>query len=193
MPVLTPDDLMAGARPRGERVVLFDDDHYYMGGVLAELLAAEGHAVTLVTPAARVSAWTVNTMEQHRIQSRLLEAGVTSMHDPRRWRRRAPGGAVSPAPTPSREQRAGLRRAGAGHVAAAGGRARADELRAAGGDGPSVRAIGDALSPGTIAGAVWDGRRYAEELDDPEALDRDRTPFLREVVQLAPEEAMAGA
>jgi len=45
-----PDDLMAGTRPRGHRVVLFDDDHYYMGGVLAELLATEGHDVQLVTP-----------------------------------------------------------------------------------------------------------------------------------------------
>ena len=79
MPVLTPDDLMAGRMPAGERVVLFDDDHYYMGGVLAELLAAAGHAVTLVTPEARVSDWTQATMEQHRIQKRLLEAGVTAM------------------------------------------------------------------------------------------------------------------
>ena len=59
MQVLTPDDLMSGARPRGKNVVLFDDDHYYMGGVLAELLAGEGHDVTFVTPEARVSEWTV--------------------------------------------------------------------------------------------------------------------------------------
>ena len=48
-----------------------------MGGVLAELLAREGRQVTLVTPAAHVSAWTMNTMEQPRIQRRLLELGVT--------------------------------------------------------------------------------------------------------------------
>ena len=41
MPVFTPDDLMAGRIPKG-RVVVFDDDHYYMGGVLAELLRAKG-------------------------------------------------------------------------------------------------------------------------------------------------------
>jgi dimethylamine/trimethylamine dehydrogenase len=29
----------------------------------------------------------------------------------------------------------------------------------------SVRAVGDAFAPGTIASAVWDGRRFAEELD----------------------------
>ncbi len=58
MQVLTPDDVMAGDRPRGTKVVLFDDDHYYMGGVLTELLVSEGCDVTIVTPEARVSEWT---------------------------------------------------------------------------------------------------------------------------------------
>ena len=45
-------------------------------------------------------------------------------------------------------------------------------------------AIGDAYAPGTIATAVWDGRRYAEELDgEPHG---DAVPFRREVVELAP-------
>ena len=46
--VLNPDSIMAGVRPRGRRVVVFDDDHYYMGGVVAELLAAEGFDVCLL-------------------------------------------------------------------------------------------------------------------------------------------------
>src|ERR671934_594707 len=79
MQVLTPDDVMARGEPHGERVVVFDDDHYYMGGVLAEVLAASGRSVTLVTPEARVSQWTEATMEQHRIQRRVLEAGVRVM------------------------------------------------------------------------------------------------------------------
>ena len=77
MHVLTPDDVMAGTRPRGSKVVIFDDDHYYMGGVLTELLVGEGCDVTIVTPEARVSEWTMNTMEQHRVQKRLIEMGVT--------------------------------------------------------------------------------------------------------------------
>src|SRR5262249_12113818 len=32
--VRTPDDIMAGARPAGA-VVIFDDDHFYMGGLMA--------------------------------------------------------------------------------------------------------------------------------------------------------------
>ena len=75
-PVLTPDDIVTGTRPEGGRVAIYDDDHYYMGGVLAELLRGEGYEVALVTPEPLVSAWTVNTMEQHRIQARLMESGV---------------------------------------------------------------------------------------------------------------------
>ena len=47
-----------------------------------------------------------------------------------------------------------------------------------------MRVVGDALSPGTIAAAVWDGRRYAEELDAPPG-DDTLPPFRREVVALA--------
>jgi dimethylamine/trimethylamine dehydrogenase len=75
--ILAPDDLIAGTRPKGKDVVIFDDDHFYMGGVLAELLTNEGYPVTLVTPVADVSPWTHNTMEQHRNQARPLDIGVT--------------------------------------------------------------------------------------------------------------------
>ena len=54
--VFTPDDILNGRMPSG-RVILYDDDHYYMGGVLGELLASQGCEVTLVTPAPLVSYW----------------------------------------------------------------------------------------------------------------------------------------
>jgi len=73
--VLTPDDLLDGMSAAGP-VIVFDDDHYYLGGVLAEKLRSEGHEVTLITPADRVSAWTVNTLEQHAIQKQILELGI---------------------------------------------------------------------------------------------------------------------
>ena len=57
-------------------VVLFDDDHYYMGGVLAELLAREDHKVTLVTPAPVASSFTKASLEQKAIQERLLKHGI---------------------------------------------------------------------------------------------------------------------
>ena len=57
-------------------VVIFDDDRYYMASVLAELIAASGRAVTFVTPAAIVAPWTEHTLEQGRVQRRLIERGV---------------------------------------------------------------------------------------------------------------------
>lgn len=79
--VFTPDDLMAGKIPSG-RVIVFDDDHYYLGGALAELLARRGCAVTLVTAAPLVSYWTQHTLEQEKIERRLrqLEINILTRH-----------------------------------------------------------------------------------------------------------------
>ena len=73
--VHTPDDIMADDKPEGP-VVVFDDDHYYMASVIAEMLGGEGQAVTYVTPATEVASWTRNTLEQVRIHRRLLERNV---------------------------------------------------------------------------------------------------------------------
>ena len=62
--------------PRRSRVLVFDDDHYYLGGALAELLAGLGHQVRLVTPAPLVSSWTANTLEIGDVQRRVLGAGI---------------------------------------------------------------------------------------------------------------------
>jgi dimethylamine/trimethylamine dehydrogenase len=78
--VLSPDDLMDGKSVMGNLVsgnwVIYDDDHYYMGGVLAELLAEQGHKVSLVTPAPMISYCSQFTLEQERIQHRLMKLGV---------------------------------------------------------------------------------------------------------------------
>jgi dimethylamine/trimethylamine dehydrogenase len=48
----------------------------------------------------------------------------------------------------------------------------------------SVKLIGDAAAPGPIAWATYAGRRYAEELDEP---DRgDALSFRREIAELLP-------
>ncbi|HST14840.1 MAG TPA: FAD-dependent oxidoreductase [Gaiellaceae bacterium] len=171
--VLTPDDLFAGTRPAGDRVVLYDDDHYYLGGALAELLAGEGKRVTLVTPAVLVSEWTVNTMEQPRIHKRLVEAGVELLtaHD----LAGAGGGEARLVDTFTRGESAIPLDSLVLVTARLPRDALAREL--------GVTAVGDALAPGTIASAVWDGRRYAEELDTPPR--GDDLPYRREVVRLA--------
>ena len=54
--VVTPDELLLDGRlgrlVKGP-VVVFDDDHYYLGGMLAERLRLEGLDVTLARPADR--------------------------------------------------------------------------------------------------------------------------------------------
>jgi len=74
--VFTPDDLMSGRVPTEGPVIIWDDDHYYVGGVLAERCRAEGLDVTLVTPASIVSAWTVNTLESLPIAKRIARLGI---------------------------------------------------------------------------------------------------------------------
>jgi dimethylamine/trimethylamine dehydrogenase len=184
--VLTPDDLMAGKRPQAKTVLIYDDDHYYMGGVLAELLAREGYTVTLATPAADVSNWMRNTMEQHLVQARLieLEVGIAA-------HRVLTGIAVDHVDL-SCAFTGRPHRIAAGAVVLVTARLPAgtllQALKARQGEWPaaglrSVTAIGDAEAPGTIAAAVHAGRRYAEELEAP--IDPD-LPFKREVAGLAP-------
>ena len=187
MPVFTPDDLMAGKRPTG-KVVIYDDDHYYMGGVLAELLAGEGLEVTIITPSAYLSDWTVNTLEQHVIHRRLAEMGVnivlnrgvteiakdhvvsncsyTDMVQP--------FAADAVVMVSSRLERNGVYR---------DLKTREAEWSDAG--IKSVQIIGDANAPGPIAWATYAGHRYARELDEPGT--GDAPSFRREVAALAPE------
>ena len=73
--IFTPNDIFSGHLPNG-RVLVFDDDHYYLGSVLAEALVAHGAEVCFVTPENLVSAWGVNSDEQHQTQQRLIELGV---------------------------------------------------------------------------------------------------------------------
>lgn len=73
---LTPDDVMADVSIKG-RVVVYDTDRFYMGGVIAEKCVESGcRDVVYLSPDPMVSLWTENTLEQHRIQKRLLDIGV---------------------------------------------------------------------------------------------------------------------
>ncbi|MDQ0469594.1 oxidoreductase [Labrys wisconsinensis] len=183
--VLTPDDVMDGVRPAGRTVAIYDDDHYYMGGVLAELLVREGFAVTLLTPAADVSNWMHMTMEQHRVQARLLELGVRILAH---HGLTAIGRGGVEAACVFTDRRTAIE---AGAVVLVTARLPATALAAELGARRdawaeaglrSATTIGDALAPGTIAAAVFAGRRYAEELD--EVRDESALPFRREVAGL---------
>lgn len=191
--VLTPDDLMDGIMPPAGAVTVYDDDHYYMAGVLAELLATKGYRVTYVTPAADVSNWMHATMEQHRVQGRLLDLGVAIIPH-RTLRAIAADGIHTGCVFTGRDHFI----AGDSLVSVTARLPRQDlavalaarQAEWAGAGIKSVTRIGDALAPGTIAAAVFGGRRYAEELDAPAAADG--LGFRREVTGLATDYRIPG-
>ncbi|MCV2868917.1 NAD(P)-binding protein [Defluviimonas sp. WL0002] len=185
MPVFTPDDIMEGRVPSG-RVVVYDDDHYYMGGVVAELLAGKGCEVTLITPAPYVSDWARNTLEQHAIHVRLAGAGVTIVLNRGVTAIRPDGVETNCTYTDRRDL------TGCDAVVVVAARHPNDGLyhalaarQADWADGGirTVRLIGDAAAPGPIAWATYAGHRYARELDEPDI--GDDLPFRRELAELA--------
>jgi dimethylamine/trimethylamine dehydrogenase len=184
--VFTPNDLLnpdfkIEDLPAGN-VAIFDDDHYYIGGVLAEMLAKAGRTVYLITPANEVSTWTKHTLEQERIQTRLLELDVHISQQ--RSLSQAKSGQLEIAciytgrteiidcqsvvliteRAPERglfDALTQLKNAGS-----------LDQIK-------SIQLIGDALAPGTIAAAVYGGHRCAREFGME--TDVDAVPFKREI------------
>ncbi len=184
MRLYTPDNLMNGSLPTGN-VVLYDDDHYYMGGVLAELLASSGANVTLITPSAYVSDWTNNTLEQATIHSRLAEVGVNIVLN-RGVTEIATDHIISNCIYTSQTNTV----AADAVVMVTAQRpndtvwhdleAREAEWQDAG--IRSIKVLGDAQAPGPIAWATYAGHRYARELDMPDI--GDALPFRREITEL---------
>ena len=191
--VLTPDDFLARDHPIGrpgaapQRVLVFDDDHYYLGGVLAELLATLGHEVRLVTSAPLVSSWTAYTLEIGDVQRRVRKAGV--IVDTSRVLVEIGAGEARTACAFTGSEAS----VAADAVLLVTARLPSDalflELQERRSEWPasrvrSVTCVGDAWAPTTIAGAVWSGRRYAEEFDAPGPPSRDRG-YRREYTALA--------
>jgi dimethylamine/trimethylamine dehydrogenase len=186
--MLSPSDVMDGRMPTGGTVLVWDDEHYYMGGVMAELMAEKGFDVTYATPASEASTWTRNTMEQHFIQKRMLEKGIRIISF--KALESVSPGEVTLACTFTGK----LEKIAADCVIPVTARLPNDALgldlltrKSEWADTgiESVTAIGDALAPATIAHATYAGRRYAEELDQP-PLAEGELPFKREITGLAP-------
>jgi dimethylamine/trimethylamine dehydrogenase len=68
--------ILSGEEIHGNRVVIYDDDHYYMGSVIALHLSKRGYQVVLVTPAGRACSWGEYTDEQMSSNLALHKAGV---------------------------------------------------------------------------------------------------------------------
>jgi len=178
--VFTPDDIMAGRLPPVGPVVVYDDDHYYMGSVVAERLAAAGREVIFVTPDDQVASWSSLTLEQGRIQAKVLEAcaRVITAHT---LAAIGSGGVELACAYTDRVQRleaaavvlvtARLPEDGLYHALTAEPAALQDAGIV------DVTRIGDCFGPATIANAVHAGHRYGRELT---WAWHDEAPFLRE-------------
>ncbi len=167
--VYTPDDLMQDVDIRGP-VVVFDDDHYYMGPVLVEKLQQMGKDVTLVTPAGYVGEWAKYTVEQERTQRRLLELGIPLLTGKVVSGFQDGSVEITCAYTGKRTQVA------ASSLLTVTARLANDDLYRRLMAEPetmkelgikSVARIGDCLAPGIIAAAVYSGHRAAREMDAP--------------------------
>lgn len=174
--VLTPDDILGGAEVQGP-VVIYDFDHYYMGGCLAQVLRERGNEVTIVTPANSVSAWTFMNNEMGNIRARMIELSVNIVleniitdfsDDTVRFSSIYPGGGSG-----SLECRS---------LVVVGNRVANDsmfiELQEH--DSLSVRNIGDCRAPGAIAHAVYSGHECARTIELGDSIG----PFARERPEL---------
>jgi dimethylamine/trimethylamine dehydrogenase len=169
--VVTPDDVMDGRSIAGP-VLVFDDDHYYMGSLVAETLARAGVAVTLATPAPEVAAFTESTLELRRIAQRLDELKVRMITHHVLARAGAGEAQLLHVHTNRTIDLA------ASTIVMVTARLPEDRLyraleampdRLAESGVKSVLRIGDCLAPGAIFHAIYAGHRYARELDAPAA------------------------
>ena len=165
--VYTPDDLAAGKLPQGP-VLVYDFDNYYLGGAIAESLAAQGLDVSYATPAGHASAWTIMTNEQPFVHQALAKAGIavsTQMllsefnHDVASLNNIFTGEehkitAKSIVIVGQRLPNDGLY-----HSLMA----QTDQFDAAG--IKSIQRIGDCLAAGALVHAVYSGHSYARQLD----------------------------
>ena len=180
--VHTPDDVMSGRDPEQGPVIIWDDDHYYLGGVLAELCRYAGHDVILVTTAAMVSAWTVNTLEAMPIAKRMARLGVevipytsvTGYDGKAAELTSVLTGETKPRP-------AGSLITITARLPVDGLYLELDQLRDrwAGAGVATITRIGDCWAPSTIQQAVYSGHKWARELDEePELLTPRELPFI---------------
>ena len=166
--VFTPDDILAGAEPEGP-IVIYDFDHYYMGGCLAERLRQRGCEVTIVTPANAVSAWTFMNNELANIRVRMIDLGISVVLE--QYVTGLTNGSV---------ELTNIYRDGdvslidCGSLVVVGVRKSHDDLykelnsdpdRIADAGIGSLQCIGDSRAPGAIVHAVYSGHECARTID----------------------------
>jgi dimethylamine/trimethylamine dehydrogenase len=175
--VVGVEQVLNGFMPDGH-VVVYDDDHYYLGSAIALKLCSAGVKVSMVTPESSLAGWSHHTEEHSLTMQALIEAGVeiVTAKGLGAWQSGVLqieciySGCVSKieadylvpisARIPDDELWCELD-------------ARRDEFDAKG--GLSLQRVGDCRAPGIIAAAVYAGHKAARELGCSEVeFKRDR-------------------
>ena len=183
MNIFTPDDLLNNVKING-KFVIFDDDHYYMGSVLAEKLVKNGNEVIFVTPASSVSEWSLNTLDQPFIQKRLIELGVQIICN------KSISKVNSDNVELSCKYTGNIEKLETKNLLLVTSRYPLNSLFTSILDKDieshkylkSIDIIGDANAPAPIAWATYAGYNYAFNFD--KVIDKEKVPFKREITQI---------
>jgi dimethylamine/trimethylamine dehydrogenase len=168
--VLTPEQVCAGKRPPGPRVVVYDADGYYVAPGIAELLAADGYEVTAVTTFAVLSPLSDQTLEGDMLRAHLHRAGVRVQHATTITE-------IAPGQVRGHDRYGDPWSAGCDGVVLVTQQASDDGLYLElSGDPAALEAagigavyrIGDAVAPRLLSEAVFDGHRLGREIDSPD-------------------------
>jgi dimethylamine/trimethylamine dehydrogenase len=179
---LTPDQVVAGAKPIGKRVLVLENEAYYMGASVAQKLAGEGHEVYLLTQAGDIANYMEYTLEAPMLHRDLHRLGV-HIHPYTMVERLEPGvvhayNVWNPAHKDQFE---------VDSVVLCTARISNDELyRELKSDKArleqegieAVYVIGGAAAPRMIVDSIFDGHRLAREIDSPHP--EMPLPFIRE-------------
>ncbi len=157
-----------------DHMLIYDDDHYYLSSVLADLLHNAGWDISIVTPAPVVAYWSQYTLEQEHIHQRMIKAG-TRIFTQQILKEIQPEHVSLAYSVSGRETELEV-----DSVVLVTDRLPTDELyhelKPAQKEGriKTLRVIGDAEAPGIIAQAVFSGHLAARQMDEKES---DDTPF----------------
>ena len=179
---MTPDEVALGTKQVGKRVLVLENEGYFMGASIAQKLAGEGHEVTLVTQAGEIAGYMEYTLEApmlhrdlHRVGVNIqvytmldrIEPGVCHAYniwDPDHKQAFEVDSVVLCTARLSDDQ---LYR----EIKDDQGRLEQEGIEA-------VYVIGDAAAPRMIVDSIFDGHRLAREIDSPHP--EMPLPFIRE-------------
>jgi dimethylamine/trimethylamine dehydrogenase len=171
---LTVNSILNGEHTTGP-IVIYDDEHYYMGNALAAHLVHAGNDVTLVTPQPYIAGWMGYTLEQPRVVKEMNALGVRVIPNARATEY---DGKLHLEDANTGEKLPSIE----GSLISVGLRIPNLELWS-GLDGLHNKTlVGDAVAPGIIQSAVFSGHRLARDFLTAGAVSMKRErPILFEV------------